>query len=168
MIAVVRCMSLMNVWDPRTLTTLSHTLSTTSNVKRCHHGLKEYIYSWTMRGLPTKSVQMGAAIATVQQSLLDFFVYALWLSGIRSLHDIFIVKNPATGYSLMKVQRYCYEGIFKNSPMKKISDDCVLPMPCHSFKYLNKVRVLSEAKMKDLCHMYKLYVPPDMSPDFIS
>ena len=61
------------------------------------------------------------------------------LSGIRSLHDFLIVKNPATGYSLMKVRKSCYEGIFENSPTKKISDDCVLPMPCHSYKYLNKV-----------------------------
>lgn len=90
------------------------------------------------------------------------------LPGIRNLRDFLIVKNPTNGCSPMKVRNFGYEGSFQNSPMRKNSDDCVLPTPCHSYKYLNKVRELSDAKTKDLRHMSNLYISPDMLPDFLS
>ena len=89
------------------------------------------------------------------------------LSGIRGLHDFLAVKNPTTGIALMKVRKFCYEGIFDNSPIKKNSEKCVLPTPCHSYKYLNKVRVLSDAKLKDLRRMFSLYISRDMWPEFL-
>ena len=81
-----------------------------------------------------------------------------------------MVKNPTTGIALMKVRKFCYEGIIENSPMKKNSKKCVLPTPCHSYKYmyLNKVRVLSDAKLKDLRRMFSLYISRDMWPEFLS
>ena len=90
------------------------------------------------------------------------------LSGIRGLHDFLVVKHPTTGITLMKVRKFCYEGIFENSTMKKNSRECVLPTTCHSYKYLNKVRVLSGAKLKDLHCMFSLYISRDMWPEFLS
>ena len=87
--------------------------------------------------------------------------------GIRNLHDFLVVKHPTTGIALMKVRKFCYEGIFENGTMKKNSEECVLPTPCHSYKYLNKLRVLSEAKLKDLRRMFSLYISRDLWPEFL-
>ena len=72
------------------------------------------------------------------------------------------------GCSLKEVFGFCYEGSFHNSPMRMNSDDCVQPRPCHSYKYLNEVRELRDAKLTDLRHMFNFYISPDMLPDFLS
>ena len=89
------------------------------------------------------------------------------LPGIRSLHDFLIVKHPLTGSAVMKVRKYCFEGSFENISMKVTRQECVLPTPNHPYAMLNKLRSLTDSKLKDIRHMYSQYIDPEMWPDFL-
>ena len=55
----------------------------------------------------------------------------------------------------------------ENSPMKVTKQDCVLPIPSHSYKFQDRLHA-SEQKLKDLRHVYNHYVDPDLLPDYIT
>ena len=67
----------------------------------------------------------------------------------------------------MKVHKNCFEGRFEDTPMRVTRQECVLPTPTHSYAMQNKLRSLTDSKLKDLLHMYFHYVDPEMWPDFL-
>ena len=89
------------------------------------------------------------------------------LPGIRNLHDFLVVKHPITKSAVMKVRENCFEGTFEDTPMKVTRQECVLPTPTHSYAMQNRLRSLTDSKLKDLHNMYSKYIAPDMWPDFI-
>ena len=72
------------------------------------------------------------------------------------------LEDPTTGSAIMKVRKTCFEGSFEDTPMKVTRHECALPAPTHSYAMQNRIRSLSDAKLKDMRHMYSHYIDPEL------
>ena len=79
------------------------------------------------------------------------------LPGIRGLHDFIVVRDPASGCSLMNVRQHCYEGRVKvawrgdpNSSLVRLEG---------TYSSLGRLRTLSSTKMDNLKTMFTIFIP---------
>ena len=83
------------------------------------------------------------------------------MPGIRSLHDIVIVRSVATAKVVCKTQSLCYEGSFSNAtiPVMAGSHEAENVTPDETKTYLakNKLRELSETKLNHPCQMSRSF-----------
>ena len=85
------------------------------------------------------------------------------MPGIRSLHDIVMVRSAATGKVVCKTRPLCYEGSFSNATIHVMAGrheaENVSPDETQTYLAKNKLRELPETKLNHLRQMSRSFIP---------
>ena len=86
------------------------------------------------------------------------------LPGTRKLHDFLTVRSYQ-GTLVMKVRENCFDGSFRNSPLRVINPDTE-GIPTSNYKD-TRFRQLSADKLEHMKTMYNHFVSPERRPDYL-
>ena len=80
------------------------------------------------------------------------------------LHD-FLVVITDDGEVVMKVHEHCFDGAWKNSPLKVVNTD-VAGTPLNTYRETH-CHSLSAEKMANMVTMYDRFISPDCRPEYL-
>lgn len=95
------------------------------------------------------------------------------LPGIRSLHDFVFVKNSVSNTVVAKVRKTCFSGSFESTTMhiaknRGVNENVIPSTASKSYAALQKIKDLTDSKLKHLQQMYRDFVPSDRCLPFIT